>query len=364
MDDNAVKKISNITEKIKKLKLNNINEAQTKKWLIEPFFEVLGWDFSNPDEVVPEDDDTTGKRPDYCFYIDKNPKLLIEAKPLNYNLNDHKMITEKLNYCLNSGIKLLIITDGNIYKVYYSELKGVGKDKLLQDFSLLDNYDEDFVDKLSKDSFENERLLTYAKNMYLLTTIKKATEKLFTSADKRLVSLLNENVKEILGHKFGNDEIEEALKQFTLNINSDMFESPFYNGKEEDNSNKDTEPGSLWTVENQFKGGKWKASFETYRKIIDGLKNNGLKFKENPTKLYIGLISDDRDINFCQIHGQKSGLKMWLSLSSIDLSEQETLKVRDVSKIGHWGMGDFECIIDNSSDIEWVINIIKKAYFK
>ena len=93
---------------IKKLKSQNINEAQTKDWLIRPFFEYLGWDFSSPEEVVPEDDDSTGKRTDYCFYINETPKLLVEAKALSNSLVDNKMIIEKLNYCANRNIPLLI----------------------------------------------------------------------------------------------------------------------------------------------------------------------------------------------------------------------------------------------------------------
>ena len=89
--------VNKIRLKIPDFKNKNINEAQTKEWLIKPFFELLGWDFSNPDEVIPEDDDSTGKRPDYCFYINKKPKLLLEAKQINNSLDDNKMITEKMN---------------------------------------------------------------------------------------------------------------------------------------------------------------------------------------------------------------------------------------------------------------------------
>lgn len=123
--------LEKIITSIKKLKSQNVNEAQTKDWLIRPFFEALGWDFSNPEEVVPEDDDSAGKRTDYCFHVNGEAKLLVEAKPLSNSLADNKMIIEKLNYCANRGISLLIITNGDTYKIYYSELKGIGKDKLL-----------------------------------------------------------------------------------------------------------------------------------------------------------------------------------------------------------------------------------------
>jgi len=201
--------IDRVKQKIPEFKKKNINEAQTKEWLIKPFFELLGWDFSNSDEVIPEDDDSTGKRPDYCFYIKGNPKLLIEAKQINNTLDDNKMITEKINYCSNSQVPFLIITNGELYKIYYSELRGSGKDKLLQEFSINDDLDEEIVKKLEKKNVQEDKLLNYAKNIFILTNIKKTIESLFQAPNKKIIDIINEKLKEILGHKFGNDEIEE-----------------------------------------------------------------------------------------------------------------------------------------------------------
>ncbi len=53
----------------------------------------------------------------YNFCINSNSKFLVEAKALNNNLDDNKMIIEKLNYCTNKGVPILIITNGNLYKI-------------------------------------------------------------------------------------------------------------------------------------------------------------------------------------------------------------------------------------------------------
>jgi len=349
--------LEKIIAAIKKLKSQNINEAQTKDWLIRPFFEYLGWDFSNPDDVVPEDDDKAGKRTDYCFYVNSIPKLLVEAKSLSNSLTDSKMIIEKLNYCANRNIPLLIITNGDSYKIYYSELKGIGKDKLLQEFTLSDSSDDEVIEKLSKKSFENDLLLNYSRNISLFTTIKKAIENLFQSADKKFIRIVNESVKEILGHKFGQDDIESALKQFTLHINTDLHETVYTTDTTDDNNEEKN-----WTIENQFRDGKWNESYEQYKKLRKQLKNIELNFTENPTKRYISLLSDSK--SFCQICGLKSGLKIWINLEMNELSEEESLKARDVSKIGHWGMGNVECFVENGSEMEWIVSLINKSYKK
>lgn len=350
--------LERIIASIKKLRAQNINEAQTKDWLIRPFFELLGWDFSNPEEVVPEDDDSAGKRTDYCFYLEKKPKFLVEAKSLSNALSDNKMIIEKLNYCTNRGIPLLILTNGDTYKIYYSELKGIGKDKLLQEFTISDKVDDEVIEKLNKKSFEKDLLLNYSRNISLFTTIKKATENLFQTANKKFIRIINESVKEILGHKFGEDDIEMALKQFTLHINTDLHETNY----QTELNDERIDEGKTWTIENQFRDGKWKDSFEQYKKLMKGLKKVELNYIENPTKRYISLLVDTK--SFCQICGLKSGLKIWLNLVMDELSEEESLKVRDVSKIGHWGMGNVECFIENGAEMDWIINLIIKSYKK
>jgi len=353
--------IDKVKPKIQGFKAKNINEAQTKEWLIKPFFELLGWDFSNPDEVVPEDDDSTGKRPDYIFYTNKKAKLLIEAKQLNNSLDDNKMITEKINYCSNSQVPFLIITNGETYKIYYSELKGVGKDKLLQEFSISENIDEEILKKLEKRNVEDDKLLNYAKNIFILTNVKKTIEQLFQNPNKKIIEIINDKLKDIIGHKFGSDEIKDSLKKFSVQFNNEFYDVTLNSDENKDYTSEDQIKNG-WTIEYQFKEKKWLSSYNLYKKIVDKLKEFGIKFDENPTKFYIGFISND--INFCQLHGQKSALKIWLNLEMSDLSEQESLKVRDVTSIGHWGMGNIEGIVSNESDFDWVISLIRKAYNK
>ncbi|MGB7568263.1 MAG: DUF5655 domain-containing protein [Chitinivibrionales bacterium] len=358
MDKTTASFVKAIKPKIANFKARSINEAQTKEWLIKPFFETLGWDFSNPDEVIPEDDDSTGKKPDYSFTIDGNAKFLVEAKPISNPLTDNKMITEKLNYCLNSQVPFLIITNGELYKIYYVELKGVGKDKLLQEFSISDEYDDEILEMLSKSAFGQDHLHTYAKNIFIYTNVKTALENLLHDPSKKIIDILNNSIKENLGHKFGDDEIDEALKNITVTVNTDFNEQKVTE-KEKRESLVDKEK---WTTAFQFKDGKWDVSQQLYMDLVKEAKKAGIEFEENPTKFYIGWIGAGK--NFCQVHGQKSGMKIWVTCKMTDLTEQETLKVRDVSQIGHWGMGDIEFSLNNLKDFEWAINIIKKAYSK
>lgn len=355
MEENLKKLI----EKIDNLKKRNINEAATKDYLIRPFFELLGWDFSNPDEVVPEDSDTAGKRPDYSFYVKGRSKILIEAKPINNQLNDIKMINEKMSYCLNAQVPFLIITNGILYNVYYSELKGSSQDKLLFDFYLDDKIDEEIINRLKKDSFEKDELLKYAQDTFILNNIKKSFESLLQDPSKKFINMLNEKMKELIGYTFGDNDIKNALQNVYIQINLDS--------SSDQNDSSPTSPiidndQKQWTVNDQFNNGKWDNTFDLYKELIQHLQKEGLQFEENPTKLYIGLLTKSNNKNFCQIHGQQKGLKILININIKDLTEQEKLNVRDVSKIGRWGTGETEAIINTISDFNWCINIIKKSY--
>jgi hypothetical protein len=351
-------KLMDLVKKIEKLKSKDINEAATKEYLIKPFFEILGWDFSNPDEIVPEDTDTSGKRPDYSFYVNGKRKILIEAKPINNQLNDIKMLNEKMGYCLNAQVPFLIITNGILYNVYYSELKGSSQDKLLFDIQLDENIDEEILIKLKKESFEKDDLLKYAQNTFILSNIKKSFESLLQDPSKKFITLLNEKMKELIGYTFGDNDIKEALQYIYIQINQD---SSSYQNNTVQTTVVDNDQNQ-WTINDQFNNGKWENTLNLYRELITFLQKEGMEFDEKPTKLYIGLLTKSNSKHFCQVHGQQGGLKVFININIKELTEQEKLNVRDVSKIGHWGTGETEAIINTINDLNWCVNIIKKSY--
>ncbi len=353
--------IYKIKEKIKAFRADQISEAKTKEWLIKPLFEELGWDFRDSDQIIPEDKDLAGKKPDYGFYHNQKVKFYVEAKAINTNIDDAKILAEKIGYCYNNNVPLLVITNGIEYRIYCTNLKGANIDKLLFQFSLLDDKPDENINKLSKEAVEKDELLKYANEVYLYSNIKTAIEELLQKPSRRLIEIINEQVKASLGHSFGEGEVRDALSHITLEISE---EDPYGNQKDNLTSSKkdDGQDQAKWKVSDQFQKGKWKSSYELYEKLKKHLLKNEIKFVENPTKMYIGMINNEK--NYFQVHGQSLGLKIWINIDFTSLSEQEKLKARDVSNIGHWGMGNTECTLRNENDFEWFMSIIKKAYEK
>ena len=79
-----------------------------------------------------------------------------------------------------------------------------------------------------------------------------------------------------------------------------------------------------------------------------------------PRKKYIGFV---RDRSICSMFIQKKKIKLWINMKKGELNDGQGL-MRDVSHIGHHGIGDYETLIDNDNDIEYIISLIKQSYNK
>lgn len=98
---------------------------------------------------------------------------------------------------------------------------------------------------------------------------------------------------------------------------------------------------------------------ELYRKLKEYLLNIDDRVKIKATKPYIGFRVGSR--NFCDIVLLKSGIKVWVSIPSGQLKDSLGI-FRDVSKIGRWGNGDYETVMKNDENIEYIASVAKQAF--
>lgn len=92
-----------------------------------------------------------------------------------------------------------------------------------------------------------------------------------------------------------------------------------------------------------------------FRAAIIGL-TDGIEIK--PQKLYIAFKKDNR--NVADIHIQNSGLKIFINVKSGKLDDAKHL-ARDISSIGHWGNGDYEVVVSDTKDLEYILSLIKQT---
>lgn len=96
---------------------------------------------------------------------------------------------------------------------------------------------------------------------------------------------------------------------------------------------------------------------ELYDKIKNAILNFG-DIEVKPKKKYIAFVSGK---NIIDIHPQKNALKIWINLSFGELEDPKNIS-RDVSKIGHWGNGDYELQINSDEDLEYILSLIKQSF--
>ena len=96
-------------------------ETRTRQILIDPLLKTLGWDASDPTQVILEYPIRVGGRQpiyaDYALLHDGKPIAVVEAKRLRRQLDDH-VISQVLNYATGHGIKYMLATNGDEWRMY------------------------------------------------------------------------------------------------------------------------------------------------------------------------------------------------------------------------------------------------------
>ena len=107
----TLEKIKKKIEKHKELFIKNENAVRYA--LINPFLEALGWDITDPDDVIPEYSTSAG-RPDYVLMKNKKTVAFVGAKTL-YKDED---LMQYITYCVSQNVNYFITSDGARWEVY------------------------------------------------------------------------------------------------------------------------------------------------------------------------------------------------------------------------------------------------------
>jgi predicted type IV restriction endonuclease len=113
--------LGQIADRIPRLRAQGgrISEQDTKRILITPTVEALGWDILDIDEVRNEYRHNASDNPvDYALFLNRSPVLFVEAKPLGHALDDRKWIVQTINYANAAGVDWCVLTNGAEWRIY------------------------------------------------------------------------------------------------------------------------------------------------------------------------------------------------------------------------------------------------------
>jgi predicted type IV restriction endonuclease len=187
--EQIIKLASEINEKIHKKNSDVKTEEHTKQFFIEPFLKILGYDLNDSNDIIREHDaDDRGgkkwKKVDYLIKVNDSPAILIECKFWGYPLSTNHENQLRQYFVGVRDACYAILTNGIVYK-FYTDLEKpntniMDNDPFFEfDLSQVDNLrDEDYdtLKKFTKNLFSEKEILTTAKELKMIRSIKQVLE--------------------------------------------------------------------------------------------------------------------------------------------------------------------------------------------
>jgi predicted type IV restriction endonuclease len=201
-----------------------LGEENTKASLIDPLLEALGWDIRDPDEVSHEFRPSPKDNPvDYCLRLQRDTRLLIEAKGLGEDMRDRRWIAQTLGYATMAGAKWCVLTDGDEYLIYNATEAVEADLKLFRRIKLSEGRDDEAANVLgliSRDSVEKDILSSLWKSHFVDRRVKSTLRELVDTTDRKLVLLIRRRTADL-----SPKDIVASLRR--LDIRIEAPESPY-----------------------------------------------------------------------------------------------------------------------------------------
>lgn len=227
-----------LVEKIRNTPKENIQtEEATKMAFIAPFLNLLGYDVFNPSIVVPEFvadvGSKKGEKVDYAIMDNGKPLILIEAKSVHENLDNHN--NQLVRYFTVTDAKFGILTNGIEYR-FFSDLDEKNKMDLTPfmviNLASFKERDRACLERFARDKLNIDSILGMASREKYTRVIREAL--------KSEMNEPSEDFAKFFISKLGNRRATQGLiEQFKEYIRNSMQEMIFDIAKDQINSIQD-----------------------------------------------------------------------------------------------------------------------------
>ena len=133
-----VNELQRLIETIQRQMKTSRNESETRRKLIDPLLQAMGWNTNDTDQVKREYHLGDG-RADYALFKgdSEKPSVVVEAKRLSISRRElDKAAEQGIGYCIKDGIPYFAVTDGQIWEVYETNRPVPLQEKLIVSFDL------------------------------------------------------------------------------------------------------------------------------------------------------------------------------------------------------------------------------------
>jgi Restriction Enzyme Adenine Methylase Associated len=174
--------LEQLAQRLNQYRGSRIGEQNTKAALVEPMLRALGWDTEDVEEVHREYRRRPSDKPvDYALMLGREPRLFVEAKGLDENLNDHKWAIQIISYATVAGVEWVVLTNGDEYRIFNAHAPVPVEEKLFKKVSLSDDGAEsaDALRLLAKDQIQRDSLAALWRAHSIDRRVQQAVEALF-----------------------------------------------------------------------------------------------------------------------------------------------------------------------------------------
>ncbi|MFH1833385.1 MAG: hypothetical protein ABH877_00050 [bacterium] len=195
-----------------------LNEEDTKAALIDPILRGLGWNLEDPDEVRREYRRKPSNKPvDYAFLVRRTPEFFLEAKALGHDLSDGRWANQIMGYASVAGVKWVILTDGDQYRIYNSHAPVPVEEKLFRTVCISGEAEllEETLSLFSKEQISGTLLDELWEAHFVDHRVKTTLEEIFAGAEPEasLVRFVKKKTKDLTPRQV-RDSLARARAHF------------------------------------------------------------------------------------------------------------------------------------------------------
>lgn len=170
---------------------HGLTEQDTKNAIIEPILALFGWPKTDLAKVRAEYRHTSRDNPvDYALMLDGGPVLLVEAKALDKDVDDHKLITQNLAYANAANVEWALLTNGVRWDLYAVFERAAPEKRRVFSIDLSDPEFAVHLDWIRPTRLASRALDRHWKRARALRRVAHAFQDLLEQRDHELVELL------------------------------------------------------------------------------------------------------------------------------------------------------------------------------
>lgn len=360
---NAISRALKAGEKLRSAR--KVNEANTKALLIEPLLEGLGWDVADLDAVEREVKVFDGTFLDYALKSDHAPRVYVEAKSIGETLTDPKLVAQAVNYANNDGVVWCVLTNGVEWRVYKTNETASMDRKLLFEVDLSDDSQPSsdaakLLASIGREAVLDGSLDRFGERTFTDNRVRRALATIAVAPPKAFI----ETVREQLDHPPVPDD---ALRRSLARIfDARDAESEGATTKRREGEPHISQVGPAQPPRGQehpldhHLGNKSALIGELFSEVNGLTLALGGDVTRRVRKQYVGYFRGKR--SFVTVELQKRRILVYLGLHPTRVRPWHDATMRDVSDVGHFGMGDTEYALTTTDQLSELQQLILRAY--